>query len=58
MRSLLIAFLLIFCAAASARAADGIYICAEHTDRDDWIDEFSRVPLSCLPGLFSIMLVM
>ena len=27
---------------ASAEAADGIYICAEHTDQADWADEFSR----------------
>ncbi len=42
MRALLIA---VVSAAASARAADGIYICATHTDQDDWEDEFSRGPV-------------
>jgi len=45
MKALLIAVVLVFCAAASAWAADGIYICAEHTDQDDWEDEFSRGPV-------------
>jgi hypothetical protein len=42
MKTLLVAFVLIFCAAVSVRASDGISICAEHTDPDDWQDEFGR----------------
>ena len=42
---MLIAILLLANATAAARAADGIYICAEHTDHDDWEDEFSRGPV-------------
>jgi hypothetical protein len=45
MKTLLIAILLTANAAAAARAADGIYICAEHIDPDDWEDEFSRGPV-------------
>lgn len=45
MKTMLIALLLLANATAAARAADSIYICAEHVDHDDWADEFSRGPV-------------
>ena len=34
-----------FFASASAWGTDGIYVCAEHTNPDDWEDEFIRGPV-------------
>jgi hypothetical protein len=45
MKTMLIAILLAANSAAAAQAADGIYICAEHIDHDDWEDEFSGGPV-------------
>ena len=45
MKTMLIAILMLANAVAAARASDGIYICAEHIDHDDWADEFSRGPV-------------
>jgi hypothetical protein len=45
MKMIFFVMLLLASAAGSTRAADGIYICVEHRDNDDWAEEFSRGPV-------------